>query len=311
MRPSTLFTFAVVLLGCGNAPSSTSSSATAARSGGPTASTPAGKAPGAASASATAPPTNSAPVVTSAAPPRTIPLADFCSAAKKLVEDRLSKCSAKEKADLPPDPKRFEEQCMRFAAHVEADATIAPKCLAAFEKEGATWEGLVDRLDACRRVYVGKLDAGAKCAGDAECSGENLCLHEKCVAPQPAGAECEVSLDGRTGCVPGFVCHDEKEEKDTCKKVVAIGDACADAACPTDSVCLGGKCTAAGDVGAPCEERYECKQGLACFKQKPADPKGSCGALHRAGEPCEDRFDCVSDLCGDDHKCQLHCGFGG
>lgn len=243
---------------------------------------------------------------------RTIPVADFCKAAKKLMEDRVAKCAEQKGDTIVPNPKDFEERCMQYAANVAVDADIGPKCLASFEKHGANWEGLIDRLDECRRVYVGRLAVGAKCGGDEECSGENLCLHDKCVAPQAAGAECKPSLwDGRTGCVAGFRCHDDKEEKDTCRKVAALGEACDDAECPFGANCVDGTCAARGDVGAPCHAWYECKQDLGCLKKKADDVDGKCAPLRRDGESCEDRSDCVSDLCGDDHKCHLRCGFGG
>lgn len=240
-----------------------------------------------------------------------MPAADFCAAGHKLLETRLQGCSAKEKTEIPPDPKAFDEWCKGLAAVAAVDATVAPKCLEAVEKHGARWESLFRDLPACQRVFVGAAGPGAKCSDNAECAGDGLCLHGQCVAPQPPGAECEVAFDGRTGCVDGYACHNEKEEKDTCEKLVKVGDACGDkAVCPFGAVCRG-TCTLPSDEGAACEQSSDCKQDLRCLKKRDTDPKGTCAPLLRAGESCTDATDCITMTCGADRKCAKQCGFGG
>lgn len=151
---------------------------------------------------------------------RTAPLEPFCAGVRKLLEQRATHCTAAEQ-DTAPDGRQFEKSCLAGAGRMLVDADVAPRCLTEVERNGAWWEGFVAHLDTCKRVYVGLVPAGGGCEGNDECAGETLCLHGKCTPPQAAGAECVVSTDERTGCVTGFACHNEKEEADTCRKLVS------------------------------------------------------------------------------------------
>jgi hypothetical protein len=280
-------------LGCSNASSSVGSPATSTVT------------------STTASPTVAVPPAStsaSVAPPRpTTAREPFCTAVRKLMDDRASKCSPQEKKEgAGPDGKRFEENCLKERALIDAD--IGPRCLAAIDREGA-YDDIVSRLPACRRVFVGQVTVGGACADNDECAGDALCLHDKCVAPQKEGAECVVSFDGRMGCVDGFSCHDEKEEKDTCRKLAKPGEACANAECPFGTICRD-TCVARAGAGASCEFYNDCNEDLVCLRKKPDDSKGTCGEPRPAGQRCSEAGECKG-LCNQSGKCEARCGVGG
>ncbi|MBW2526997.1 MAG: hypothetical protein JRI23_22645 [Deltaproteobacteria bacterium] len=140
------------------------------------------------------------------------------------------------------------------------------------------------RLEACRKVIVGKQAAGAECASSVECAPGLACTSGKCAARVAVGKPCEavreVSLAGVTStCAAGLDCIDG-----ACVEQAATGSVEAKGACSTDVACA---------AGHFCEGK----------------PK-SCQPTKAAGAACSSSRECRGRCSKADGKCVDYCGSG-
>jgi hypothetical protein len=112
---------------------------------------------------------------------------------------------------------------------------------------------------ACSRVLVGRVALGGACYGTRDC----------------AGGRC----DATTAC-PGV-----------CVAAPVPGDACSGVFCDGASrlLCVAGRCATEGGVGAACDDRLDCEQGLACLSS-------ACATAMEAGGACSRNDDCAEGL---------------
>lgn len=162
---------------------------------------------------------------------------------------------------------------LRDGGRVSFDAKAAKPCIDAVAAadpplpDSRTLQDVGTRIEACRKVVIGKQNAGASCESSAECVSGHVCAKAKCVAAAGNGQACEeireVSLAGVTSsCVAGHVCVEGKCAAKPEEKRVAAGAACtADAACAAGHFCdtKTRACAAKKEAGAKCASSRECR----------------------------------------------------
>lgn len=177
----------------------------------------------------------------------------------------------------------------RDAERVGFDAAAAKACSEAVRTasdlpDRRVLRDLSLRLEACRKVVVGKVSAEAACDHTMECKPGLLCVDKKCSPAAKEGEVCRALRDD------GFTAS-----ASTC----AVGLSCVDAACKKE------KAKALGDDKAPCEAHADCQPMLHCSADKRCAPKKKAGASCTKSDACLGR--CSRK---DGNTCVSYCGSG-
>jgi hypothetical protein len=189
---------------------------------------------------------------------------------------------------------------------VALDAAEVDDCAAAAAKEteGCDWVTSTGSPTpaACLGILRGKLEEGALCRSNLECTeglrcrGLGATRPGKCAPPLPAARMCNVSTDS----LAAFTGQDDFDRhhpecagycvRRQCTDAVAPGAACAASVeCGPGARCVAGKCSS-GPPPAPGEACTDaCAAGSRCWR-------GKCVATKAGGEACED-----------DGECRAHC----
>ena len=120
----------------------------------------------------------------------------------------------------------------------------------------------------------------AACANNLNtlCTGDLMCIFEKCAAPQPKGAACEDHSDCRDGrCIFGK-CNTQQDTDGSCEN---------SSDCIGDIACSGGRC---GGRNAACTTSEMCAHYLFCWN-------GACVPPLPNGAACLENSDCRTQVC--------------
>ena len=123
---------------------------------------------------------------------------------------------------------------------------------------------------------------GKRCAGNADCIGDYVCIDGRCTPRGRPGDACEESRQ----CAVGTRCEDS-----VCRSFIRarLGEPCDQIRrCPYRSVCSGGVCVKTSALGESCTPNVGCMSGF-CDEV--------CRPLKSIGTPCESAMECRHGRC--------------
>jgi hypothetical protein len=207
--------------------------------------------------------------------------------------------------------------------NVKYDATAAGNCIQAAKNAALTCGAFdLDDEPSCAQIFNGTLQPGASCTADYECadSATDDAYCDQTVVDQPGVCVLESQLRGNAGDACGSTCTEDPDGSgtsctsgsgtgtgpascftndglycdQTCKPLIAIGQACIDfESCVTGAFCNQGTCAALPSAGQPCAQGYLCADDVYC------STAGSCEPRKPEGASCLDSTECVTDRCRD------------
>jgi len=217
-----------------------------------------------------------------------------CCSSAKLVFDSTN-CHAAESALIRNKLRETLTPAVKY------DAQAAGDCVAALKKDSVC--GSTDNADAipaCERMFIGTLAEGQPCTNSAECAGQGSCTED----PTTFERVCRVLSAGNAAWIRGKLgdsCQGSCEDAASCSSTPVPGDVFVDPNAPaatpvacyySDSLYCDGTCKKVKAIGEACATSNACEDGLFCD----FDP-GICAAPHPNGATCIGGFECQSHHC--------------
>lgn len=260
----------------------------------------------------------------------------LCQAVSERVEQRRAECCG------GPAPVVLTSECVRMtsaaiasgATKVDPGAVAACRAAVDTAYAGCDWVGPFSPglPDACKGLFAGTLEKGARCRSSLECKAGLRCQGAgpttagKCEGGKADGEPCGSAVDALATVARQAVdeAHPECQKACVARK---CGDLVADEApctttaeCRSGSVCLGrSKESGAlghGTLGRTCQKRGVGKIGEACTYGAPCERggeciSGTCAVKKGNGEACASDFECragcVKGAGESKGKCGMRC----